>query len=942
MNAPLSPSALSANPQQVQQAVLDRQALAQDIFNRLILITGAAVQYPYSAGNRSFSLGFVPNGMGTNGIFDGIKASNQAQYNALRWLAQLSANIVDYIDSDDISTAFVWNPTDPTNPTGQQFSNTSMGDRVVFGVERPRVLLNEAYSEMVNDPSDTGGNATKDFQVRFWAELLNAGTTLTNGGPLGSGAQSDGSVQLHYPMGPGVATAYSPYVVEVFNTTKGPAILGSLLGDPTNVTGDTGSNTSGQGPMPTDIHVDFQNSSTTNPPYVLPTNNGLNTPNNPTTGFLVIGPQTGGTTPGAAEQGQTYQPDKTGATTLPYAIAVPDPGTPTPNRMFYTVTKTAQGNVTGALPQNNLVILRRLANPYLQPNDPLGPTYNVNPPLAAYNPNLPLNPYITVDYVTGITAGDGVRVGTDSNGVNRTQPSMQAANRQSVARMQPMYGSTGVTATPFTQQSIGNNQVYNTFFFHNINNIVGNFDWFTHLDRKLVNPIELLHVSSVMPHELTYRFNYIDNSSGAPVAVKFGHTADWFGQSITNAGTTTVLSNPLYRALEAFSVKPWTHGVPWGGRTPGKVNVNMIWDARVLQALLDPQSANTFTSANVYNQATPTDPATYWGRLFVGTNLESRTKSFPNVNLTQDESATQNDANADRPFKGIGTGFYSQVATSALPNGTGLDDTILRRPLNANGTPSSNQPILFNTAGTHPYMQLEPLRKLFNNVTTVSDTFMVFFTIGFFEVRAEISENGITRVILGKEIGRDTPGDLRVQYAAIVDRTQLGVTNLNALNNATPPDQSSLPMVFGEFAESYPNLALPQPQTQIKVVADADQNGNAGIYYDGQFVPFSTGQKLRLGVGDYASGAGDGETVTIASATYNTGDNTPTMGVPGGVALVTLAAAPAQMHAAGSLVSAVKNTDPAIPGNPGPRTDFDFQSSKYRGVVPFVVRMPTP
>ncbi len=48
-----------------------------------------------------------------------------AQWNTLHYLAQLSVNIVDFIDQDDIITPFQWNsPADPT-------------PAFVYGVEMP-------------------------------------------------------------------------------------------------------------------------------------------------------------------------------------------------------------------------------------------------------------------------------------------------------------------------------------------------------------------------------------------------------------------------------------------------------------------------------------------------------------------------------------------------------------------------------------------------------------------------------------------------------------------------------------------------------------------------------------------------------------------------------------------------------------------------------------
>ena len=98
----------------------DRQAFAKDIFDRLVLATGAA-----------------------NINANPPPASGTPQFNALRWLAQLAANIVDYIDNDDVMTRFTWNPNGKT-----------VTDQVVVGTEVPRLVLNEAYFRCENDPND--------------------------------------------------------------------------------------------------------------------------------------------------------------------------------------------------------------------------------------------------------------------------------------------------------------------------------------------------------------------------------------------------------------------------------------------------------------------------------------------------------------------------------------------------------------------------------------------------------------------------------------------------------------------------------------------------------------------------------------------------------------------------------------------------------------------
>lgn len=123
---------------QVTKAGADRQKLAQDIFNVLQQVTGAQTLGPTSVVGSS-------------------------QYNAVRYLAQLAVNIVDFIDEDNVSTGLNW-----------------FGTEWVFGVELPRLVINECYFQYDNDPTDptiTGtpgtDKATSNYYANVWVELLN-------------------------------------------------------------------------------------------------------------------------------------------------------------------------------------------------------------------------------------------------------------------------------------------------------------------------------------------------------------------------------------------------------------------------------------------------------------------------------------------------------------------------------------------------------------------------------------------------------------------------------------------------------------------------------------------------------------------------------------------------------------------------------------------------
>ena len=225
--------------------------------------------------------------------------------------------------------------------------------------------------------------------------------------------------------------------------------------------------------------------------------------------------------------------------------------------------------------------------------------------------------------------------------------------------------------------------------------------------------------------------------------------------------------SPLYRALEVLQVKSRVHDTPVGGRVAGKVNVNTLWDRKVFDALLDQNAGSGFTALEV---------DTMWTEF-----VQSRTPAYPAVGATADESATPTaPATAlDRPFKSFGAPVFA--ASGNRVGDSGIDDTLLRQfPTDPTAT---NRHLLFSgQQATHPYQKAEPLRKILNNVTTTTDTFLLIYTVSFFEVRNPIqpneqyypAKNGVP-VVLGKEVYREVPGDLRTQFVAVLDRSNLTV-----------------------------------------------------------------------------------------------------------------------------------------------------------------------
>jgi hypothetical protein len=772
-----------------------RQSLATDIYNRLIQITG-------------------------------LIQANDPNFIVQRWLAQLAVNIVDFIDEDDISTPFLI-PGAPNNTVAVVPANLDPDGELiptgwVFGTEAPRVVVNEVLAE-TQDASLNPTVAVVNPQVRVWVELANTmqaaqWQALPNVQPIDA-------YRIPFYMTDGT-TSYSPYRITVCTSTSPPTAyipLGGLgngmMGNVSAPTLVANGNVIGEAD-PTAYKTQTKDADFAAPaqqaggggnqlapaapvqgPNVSP---GIDpqTPNSPNSGegYLLIGPP--------ADGNKSFTDPFVASNANPAGTVPPTTPVVRTANMQYTPNFVANA-VTDERTFGLTIMLRRLANPYMP--------YQGNPGLGNYNP------YVTVDYVSQVPlrssfpAGAALAGPIASRGKKQPLAGLTLVNAANVSA--PQATSLVVDQTPAVPGAATTNPPFVSHTF-GIQNLPlpqkGYYDWLVQLDRPLISPMELLHVSGFQPYQLTQQFMLQDDPvANLPTSVnRFRHYVPWFDSGPAtcpwcDATLAAGQSHRLYRLFEW--VQAMNHGggqypngqvyaYPWNsqqpglnnltpiGRVPGKVNINTVWDPEILAALYDANSSmmhlasdgktpeGVITDGQVYNAGNWGDTTTIFGRL-----LASRS---PNGTpwITDMNGAT------DSPFLSFGIGPTPAVDTQS-PGGLSIQNTLLRGlPLSVlNGMPAPINPAarLFqspnDTPDIHPYLQTQPLVKIFNNLTTRSNVFAVWLTVGYFQV----TNASTTPPQLGAEIGKAEGRQVRHRMFALVDRTNMMNFSMQATTGQT-------------------------------------------------------------------------------------------------------------------------------------------------------------
>ncbi len=459
-------------------------------------------------------------------------------------------------------------------------------------------------------------------------------------------------------------------------------------------------------------------------------------------------------------------------------------------------TAVAPGQTTPASAPT--VLLRRLACPALpyQPDPTLDP--------AAH----PYNPYVTVDYMDNVHLNNAL----SNTGAGYFDDPPPVPSRFSVGRTQP-YDGAAVRTLAQAPAAAQPGQPQQTFGGPNSSAAYPTpppADWLVHLDRPAISPMELLHAPCCKPHQLTHFFK--DGTGDAYQS--FDQAPYWLLRDA---------NSPLYRIFEFLETHSRVAGVAPGDRVPGRININTIWDPETFAALCDAQPSNGFDQNDVQ-------------QIYAWMTASRTPSGAPGP--------------ADRPFKGLGAAAFLPSAAD-YADGGGIADTILRANPSHPLYDAANRPIrLFEVVKKglvngviqdHPYQRYELLNKIYNQVTTRSNVFAVWVTVGFFEVTDDSSMS----VKLGAEI-QDYGRPLRHHFFAVVDR-------------------SDLPRVFPTAGQPAVTSATPISGPGSAAVAPTQMSGACGAYkWD-----VRPGVVLQV-TGPDATGAAATEKVVVKATTATT------------------------------------------------------------------------
>ncbi len=322
------------------------------------------------------------------------------------------------------------------------------------------------------------------------------------------------------------------------------------------------------------------------------------------------------------------------------------------------------------------------------------------------------------------------------------------------------------------------------------------FPWLTWNNRPFVSQYELMLVPKSRSSRLLYEYSIepLDGSAYAPESPgRYSHLLNFFETSdsappAANAGNfyrlfdltrvpsrfvdTDLYLNPNIFAGNVTPAAQFLHP-PFNRishyRDPGKINLNTIFDERIWYGLL----------------AGHTGPSWQWQE-FVTTRRGYGSRSG-NI-LQPDSNCPTYFAN---PLRAVGAAQLVPTTTSHQLNRLEVESTLLRssetgyKPNAADlshprweNPPTAPHDQHYNNSDRNPYFRYQGLARIGNLVTSRSNVYAVWITMGYFEVEPSPDANTLAGLRihpdgyrLGRELGSDTGNVKRHRAFYIIDRS---------------------------------------------------------------------------------------------------------------------------------------------------------------------------
>ena len=484
------------------------------------------------------------------------------------------------------------------------------------------------------------------------------------------------------------------------------------------------------------------------------------------------------------------------------------------------------------------------------------------------------------------------------------------------------------------------------------------FNPLAHFDRIPLSPADLFHVVGTKPHELTHEYYGAPNDPAYPNGLlpngRLRYTVDWLDHGVQPGQQGSF----LYRALGLLRTPTNMEGLGMGGRVPGKININTIFNKEVFNAICDAQAGVNRFQQSPQGQAGTVDEA--WAKLIAGRQAGAggpiQMQIGPN----------------DKPLRGYAVSSVADPTTGIAGDRyrTPVTPDVLWSQTDQTQSKENYAPGASPTGRAADLEKYEMISKVMNQFTTRSNTFAVYMMIGYFEVRNPGPYNESNRPVLGKELGSDDGTVVRHKYFAVIDRTNLSIepTPPVAPGQPVPPVKQGQPPVYFAYQ---PNTPLPQAPNYVITGTEDPAPSNppqpiqvrvpaVGQVMNPKILPPNPPQPL---LPPAVSGQYDGTLWTIQAGVsqfeIDVGERKETVVVPsapvliGGVptdpvvydpftnsALVVIT--PTQAHSRGvtmRLTNPDPSQPPSTPGNPGPQPGFNYKSPRYAPVVKYVEQL---